>query len=139
MKNFDQSRSARRTSAEERAFTIGGETFVAMDAVRPEDLVKYESITKDTSASETLNIIDGLILSMIEQSDDAATRYRAVRARRDDPITLEDLQELTEWLVERQTGRPTGKPASSSPGLEGTGNGSTDVSSSPVLAAVSEA
>lgn len=131
MKNFDTARAARRQSTDDRTFTFAGEQFVAVPAVRPEELMGYESITEDTSASETLQIVDELILVMVEDDPTAADitdpryrsheRYRAIRERRQDPISVQDLLELAEWIVQTQTGRPTGPAGNSSPELALTG------------------
>lgn len=137
MKDFDAVRTARIGSDEERSFKILGEVFIAKASVKPEVLTKYENLEEAEGAQTTLEIIDELVLSMIQdgaEGEEAEARYRAIRAREDDPIALADLQNIVEWLVERQTGRPTGKPGNSSAGRGRTGGRSTADSSSPVRA-----
>jgi hypothetical protein len=126
-KNFDEQRAER--AALDRDFIIGGEHFRARPGVRPEKLSRYDDLDADSTVEETLAIVDELILAMIEEDDNAHERYRALRLRDDDPVTVEDLQELVKWLMEAQTGRPTGQPGDSSAGPERTGTISTVASS----------
>lgn len=125
MKNFDSSRKARQKTEEERTFALGGHTFVAKKGVHPSALAAYDGIGDDTGVGETLEIVDDLILAMVEDRDGAHGRYLDLRADQDDPLTIEDLLELVKWLVEIQTGRPTGQPGDSSPGLTSTPTPST--------------
>jgi hypothetical protein len=120
VKNFDERRKQRAEA--DRLFQIGGETFVMRAGVRPEALTPYENLTPEAGASEALAVIDDLIVEFIEDNDDAHSRYRNLRERSDDPITMQDLQELTKWLVEQQTGRPTvpPSPSTASPATTGT-------------------
>lgn len=133
MKDFDTKRKER--SDRDRSFKIGGETFVRRTGLRPEILLPWEKIGDDTPASEVLETIDLLVTDFIESGDDAVARYKALREREDDPVTLEDLQELVEWLVAEQTGRPTGPPSGSTPSGAPQGNGSTGASSLQVVEA----
>lgn len=135
MKDFDATRKTRRRSEEERTFQLAGEVFVLKPAVHPEALETYDSITEETGIGETMRIVDELILSMIESGDDSEARYRMIRANTDDPVTIEDLQDLVQWMVEVQTARPTGQPGVSSPGQSSTETSLKEPSSS--LAAVS--
>lgn len=129
MKNFDEKRKIR--ADRDRSFTIGGESFVIKSGLRPEVMLPWESIGETTAASEVLVTIDQLVHEMIEPADDAHARYDALRQRDEDPVTLEDLQELIEWLIAEQTGRPTGQPSGSTPSAVTTPTGSTESSSSP--------
>lgn len=114
-KNFDEARQARAEA--DRSFVIGGETFVRKVGVRPEVIAAYDAIDAEGSPSETLNSIDSVILDMVEDTDDAHKRYRALRERAEDPITLADLTDLVAWLIEEETGRtPTRQPSSSPAG-----------------------
>jgi len=111
VKDFDEAR--RRRAEQDREFTIGGERFVMRAGVRPEVLAPYEGLTADTSPTESLQIIDELVMAFVEPTDDAARRWVRLRERDDDPVTLQDLTELVQWLVEGQTGRPTVPPSPS--------------------------
>lgn len=129
MKDFDANRKTRRRSVEERTFKLADEVFVLKGAVHPETLETYDAITEETGIGETMRIVDELILAMIESNDDSEGRYRMIRANTDDPVTIEDLQELVQWMVETQTARPTGQPGDSSPGRSRIEMTSTDSSS----------
>lgn len=136
MKNFDQQRAARAQTADDRTFLIGGEQFICRAGIRPEVLTPYEDLDGSQSASETLVIIDEMVVSCIESYDDAEGRYRRLRAREDDPVTLDDLTEIAKWLLETVTGKsPTKSPADSSQRRGETGTPSTENSSSPELQA----
>lgn len=136
MRNFDDSRKKSRASEEARTFVLGGETFVLRPAIHPEALEDYDRITPESTIKETLDIVDELILNMIDTRDDSHERYHRVRSNRNDPITIDDLQELVQWMVEMQTARPTGQPGDSSPGQSSTATESTVESSSPVAEAL---
>lgn len=129
MKNFDTSRKARKRTHEERTFVLGGEEFVAKASLHPSAMAGYDSIDEDTKVNDVLDIVDELILESIEDTDNAHARYRVVRENRDDPVTVEDLTDLTKWLVEIQTGRPTGPPSVSEPTPPSTVTALTAVSS----------
>lgn len=130
-KNFDEKRAA-RAAFMDRNFILGGEEFTMRAAVRPEALVAYESLDASADISTTLGIIDGLIIAFLEPGPggDAHSRYRQIRERDEDPISVEDLQELVEWMMEVYTARPTEQPGESSESPGTTGTLSTDDSSS---------
>lgn len=130
-KDFDTARRERQQSITEddRTFTLGGHRFVALREVHPSALVGYDSITTESSLEETLEIVDDTILNMIEDRDGSHGRYVEIRASRDDIITVEDLLEVVKWLMESQTGRPTGPPSVSEPTPPSTVTALTAVSS----------
>lgn len=128
-KNFDDSRNARLHR--DRTFTIGGETFTLRPGVRPEEFAEYADMSEDTPARESIEIMDRLILSMIEDLD-AEERWKRIRSDTRNPITLEDLSDVSRWMLEEQTGRPTQQPSPSGDGRETTGTTSMGASPSPV-------
>ena len=135
-KNFDDARRAREQETRaDREFVLGGQTFFAKMAVRPEVLTRWNDISEEMELSEVLGITDEVILDLLENVDDTPGRYKAVRDNEEDPIPLSDLLEVAQWLVEVQTGRPIEAPSvsgGSPPSLPPTGTDSTDASSSPV-------
>jgi hypothetical protein len=132
MKNFDEQRSERLSRAEdERTFVIGGEPFLVRAAVRPEATEPWEDIEPGLSHGETLANCDQTILNLIEPAGDAHERWRNLRAREDDPVTLQDMLELIPWMIGTAAGRPTEPPESSSDGRGSTGTTLTAASSSP--------
>lgn len=134
-KNFDDARRKReQQTREEREFVLGGETFYAKMAVRPEVLARWNDISEDMDLKQVLTITDEVILALLESVDNTFERYTAVRANEEDPIPLSDLLEVAQWLVEVQTGRPIEPPSvsgGSAPSELPTGTPSTDDSPSP--------
>jgi hypothetical protein len=131
MKNFDTDRKSREIPAEERAFTLGGESFIARSTVRPEALTKWDAIAEDMSVTDILTATDETILALIEDTDNGHERYRALRQREEDPLGVNDLVEVGKWLVEVQTGRPIEPPSDSTDSPPSPGTNSTEESSSP--------
>lgn len=134
MKDFDTPRKERQNSrsVEERTFQIGGETFVVTVGVHPDVLASYDDLNESDTATRTVEVVDEFIINMLE-GNDAAERWHAIRANRADPIELDDLLDLSKWLLETATGRPTGQPGDSSPGPASTETASTADSSSPAV------
>lgn len=133
MKNFDETRTERRSSLEDRTFQLGGEVFVIRQAIKPEWMVPYEDLDPvENTSGDFVRTIDDLICAVIEPNDDAVIRYRALREREEDPVDIEDLHALVRWMIETATGRPTGQRDGSSPSRTSTGTESTVDSSSPV-------
>lgn len=119
MKDFDAQRKARAEA--DRTFQIGGEVFKMKVGVRPEALAEYEKLDTETAAADTLKVIDDLILSFMDLENGDEARYRSLREREADPLTLRDLTDLVEWLLEEQTGRtPTRQSSRSTPGARRT-------------------
>jgi hypothetical protein len=133
LKDFDDARRVReQETRDERAFTLGGETFYARMTVRPEAYMRWDSLDVEAATpTEILAVADETIVAMIENVDRASERYYAVRASEDDPVGMKDLTDLIQWLVEVQTGRPTEQPPVSSGSPESDGPTSTDGSSLP--------
>ncbi len=132
MKNFDEARAAKRASEDDRTFQLGGETFVALPSVHPDVLAAYDKIKPETSITETMEVVDEVIIQLIDPRDDSAGRYTSIRANKTDPLSVDDLLELVKWLMAQQTGRPTGQSSDSGSGLTSTETSSTDDFSSPV-------
>lgn len=139
MLDFDQAREQR-----ESEFKIGGEVFT-IRPVRPEVLIEHQEMSG--KPEELMPKLDAFILECILDGDNgnkgAHERFRAVRERVTDPLTLGDMQSLMQGLVEWQsasieatTGRPTGPSSTSTRGRGATGTSSTDDSSSPAAKAV---
>jgi hypothetical protein len=134
VRDFDDERAQR--AARDRSFRIHGELFYVKPGVRPEVLVPYEDMSTETSATDALSTIDALVLGFISHDDPpgACDRWRAIRADEEDPLTMEDLTSLVEFLIETATGRPPTRASSStaSPETPRPGTSSTGDSASPV-------
>ena len=127
MKDFDHKRKER--AARDRTFVIGGESLVMRKGIRPEAMLPWEGITAESNPSEVLQTLDQIVCDFIEPADGARERYMQLRAREEDPLTLADLEELVEWLIAEQTGRPTGPPSVSGLSAVAPRTGSTGGSS----------
>lgn len=137
MKDFDAER--RSWSVADRTFILGGETFVARERLRPETLAEFEAETvllpdEERTLHRLLAATDQAFLAMVEGGDDesagsARTRYLALRADPEAPVDLDLLGEVTRWLFEQHTGRPTEPSSPSGTGRDGTSTTSTGTSS----------
>ena len=140
MKDFDASWASRRAK-ENRTFKVCGEEFVMVEAARPESLAADPEETGDEVA-DSMKVLDDRFLSLIEHSDPdpgetvspEEKKYRELRARETDGLSIRDLREVIEWLVEEQTGRPTTSPTDSTSGRERSGTRSMAGSRSPATA-----
>lgn len=131
MKDFDVERAER--AQVDRTFKLGGETFTRKATVRPEATEPWEGVTAVSTQTETLAAIDATIRNMIEPGDknEAHARWKKLRQREEDAVSLGDLIELITWLVEEQTARPTEPQRNFSVVPDDTGTTSTEGSSSP--------
>ena len=109
MKNFDEMLPT------DREFTVGGETYHWRD-VRPEVLTSFEPSTNGSEPDENAawRLMDDQILLFIAKEE--ADRWRELRARDDNPVTIAQLNAILLWLMEEQTGRPTVPPSPSAAG-----------------------
>lgn len=130
MKDFDQERQARVNR--ERTFRIGGEEFTYRPAVSPEALLPYNTaITGDSRPSEAewIELYDETIRALLDPGQEE--KWATVRNPDvENPISIQDLSGLLQWLLEEQVGRPTGQPSDSSTSSDGNGTHSKDDSSS---------
>ncbi len=151
MKNFDDARRLRaKRPVEDRTFMLGGQEFVVRARVRPEVLTPMDTIQdavrgpngevvqRGTPIGQDIAVMDDVLVSLIEDTDDAHARYRALRADEDDPIEIEDIRDVLMWAIGLVTGRdgedgrdPTGSASGSTPSAARTATRSMDGSSSP--------
>lgn len=138
MHDFDTARKQRAArdakTAPNRTFKIGGETFTWAPSARPEALTvlttirpgkrnkdgtyvldaEDEPVDRGTPLHESVEIIDSIITDLIEDTDNAHERWASLRTRTKDPITLEDMQELVQWLISQVANRTPTQPSSQS-------------------------
>lgn len=130
-KDFDADRANRlRTGAVAPTFKLGGVTFTMRMAVRPDVIAEADDLTTENGARATIEMIDAIILGFMEPEKDAHAKYKKLRERDEDPLTLQDLLQVMYWLVEAYTNRPTGPSSPSTPGRRRTTTPSTDGSRS---------
>jgi len=108
VKDFDE------LKASDRDFKVSGETFHWRD-VRPEVLTSFEpSENGDGDANAAWRLMDDQILLFIVP--DEHDKWRELRARDDEPVTIGQMSAMIQWLMEQQTGRPTEAPSPSAAG-----------------------
>lgn len=131
MRNFDDARAQRAQA--DRGFQIGGEQFLRRSSVRPEATEAWEAVNLNSTQKETLAAIDETICNLVEpgKGGEAHKRWMKLRQREEDAVSLGDMLEIVQWLVEEQAQRPTEPPSSSFDELEALGTLSTVGSSSP--------
>jgi hypothetical protein len=95
--------------ATDREFALGGETF-HWRYQSPEAL----EVFSDSTELEGFPLLDAQILLFIEPAEH--DRYRALRARVEDPIPGGLVMAVIQWLVEQQTNFPTVLPSPSEVG-----------------------
>jgi hypothetical protein len=118
VKNFDE------MLAKDREFTVGGETFHWRD-VRPEVLTSFEpSANGADDANAAWRLMDDQILLFVAPEEHE--RWKAVRERDDQPVTIAQINAILTWLMEQQTGRPTEAPSPSASGRTRTAATSKD-------------
>lgn len=127
MRDFDLERDERKALGRSREFKLDGQVFEVHLDVRPEVIVGY--IGGGVFAIET---IDALFEAFL--TGESWERFKLLRARTTDPITIQDLGKIAAWLIEEETGRPTRASSGSSPGRETSGISSTDASQPPATA-----
>lgn len=116
MKNFDL--------PQDLSFQVGGEQFT-MVVVRPEVLATWEDAPIPETAVEALKLIDERV-GMMLGSNGQIDRWMALRTRDENALSMGQLREVMEWMVEVQSARPTELPAPSGRGRGRTATTSTD-------------
>ena len=99
--------------AKEREFKVQDQTFSWRD-VRPEVLSSFETDTNGNDPNAVWDLMDKQILLFIEP--DQHDRWKELRAREEQPVTIGQINAILMWLMEEQTGRPTEPPSPSAPG-----------------------
>lgn len=98
-------------------FKLGGETFHTYPGMSV-TFIRKESTEDTTPLDGTLSFIRSLILPKDRDKFDTLINSEDIY------IEADDLLELSNWLVEVISGRPTKRPASSGNGAAKTGTGS---------------
>ena len=104
----------------DRSFIVQDKTFSWHD-VAPEVLVHFADELGKRNGKDAENqwaIADEQILLFIEPTQHEM--WKELRARKENPVTILQIQEIVIWLMETQTTRPTEAP---SPSASGRGKG----------------
>ncbi len=129
MRDFD----AELGEAIDQGFTVKGESFRVNPGVHPSVLLNYEE-SDFLGRADLLAAIDTAINAFLAD-DDARARWKALRERDEDPVTVGHLRAIMAYLYEVESDLPTIARASSSGGRSRKQDSSEDVTSSPVGAA----
>ena len=113
-RNFDE------LLPDEREFTVRGTKFHYLD-LSPEDV--FKEVEPPENGGGVWELSDRQILRFLPESEHEA--WRALRADKENPITIKQLNAVFAWLWEEATGLPLPQPD-----LSGTGAGKTATSSS---------
>lgn len=99
--------------AKDRQFKVQDEVFTWRD-VRPEVLTAFEMSTNGDDPDAVWKLMDAQILLFLEE--ESHERWKALRVRDKEPVTIGQMNALLTWLMEEQTGRPTEAPSPSASG-----------------------
>jgi hypothetical protein len=113
MKNFDE------LLPKEREFEVRGKKFHYLD-LAPEDVF---ADVAPVNGDSVWDISDRQILRFLPESEHEA--WRSLRADKENPITIKQLNAVFEWLWEEATGVPLPRPELSATGAGKTATTST--------------
>lgn len=122
MKDFDAQRLAGAPAEDERTFKVGGETLVFRASVPADPLALYFSALGKPYV-ELLPVTDALMEAMLAPGYEEAWR-RARSAELEMPLSVENILDLVDEVLEVVVARPTVKPSDSSTSPEPTGTSS---------------
>lgn len=133
MKDFDTARAERHQERQDefgdKPFKFGGEIFHVRANVGYLAIKRVAALSDSSTGSETFEVIEDSVMSMIDPRDEAIERFLRVTRSLDDPITFDDLVELQNWLIQEQTSRPPSQQKRSSSTPERSGTPSKETSS----------
>lgn len=117
----------------DQGFTVKGEQFRVNPGVHPSVLLNYEE-SDFLGRADLLTAMDTAINSFLVD-DDTRDRWKALREREEDPVTVGHLRAIMAYLYEVESDLPTNARASSSGGRSRKPDTSEADTSQPVGAA----
>lgn len=126
MRDFD----AELGEAVDQGFTVKGESFRVNAGVHPSVLMNYEE-ADFLGRKDVLEAMDTAINAFLAD-DDARARWKALREREEDPVSLGHMRAIMSYLYEVESELPTNARASSSDGRSRSASSSRAATSSPV-------
>jgi len=102
---------------EDLEFEVLGEKF-RLRTVKPEVLAAWEDEKIPENSAEALRLLDQRILIFLDNGDGSHERWKALREREENTLSMGQLQAILEWGVEVQSALPTAQP---SPSVRGRG------------------
>lgn len=137
MHDFDAERKKRHSERLEAfgdcQFTLAGRTLRYLPNA-PYHVVTAIAGVAEAEGIQVYGEMEKIVISLIAP-EDRDTYSEIVSNGSDDPVTVEDLVALFDFLVGAAAGRPPTQPESSASGQQGPGTNSTDTSSTPPDAA----
>jgi hypothetical protein len=146
IKDFNVERAER--AAAERRFYLGPYTFKRRPTIPPEVLSSYAAAGRDGDDADTIRRFEQALLDLVEKSCVHTSSgvemltvdaWQAMRTDGDeyDVVGFEDMANITTWLVEGISARPTGEPSDSPDGSPDPETGTSSTESSPSEAPIS--
>lgn len=108
---------------EPKQFRLGDHVYTAAPAMPAGLLRKFTQAAKESEEVQLDRFMEILDAVMLPES---AERFAARMNDPADPITIDDLRNVLEWLMEEYTGRPTVPPSTSASPQSESGTTSTD-------------
>ncbi len=125
-RNYDEMRAA-----QDRDFTIGGETFTVKRCPMATmgELVEMEKIflaQEDVSYIDIAEFAEKRLRILIDDQNGAVSRWEALIASTENPVEYGEIVDVSKWAVELVTGLPTLPPSPSAVGRGKTAASSKD-------------
>jgi len=96
------------------SFKIQGEDFECIKQVQGKVLMEIVSMSQDADSSVSLELIEKFFSSVL--LDESYARFEELLHDKDKIVSVETLGEITGWLIEQYTERPTQRSEDSSAG-----------------------
>lgn len=90
------------------SFRLYGEEFNCIPAVQGSVILDLVSASADEAGAASAEMITGFFQSVLE--DESLERFNALIHSKDKIVSIEQLGEITGWLVEEYTNRPEEQP-----------------------------
>jgi len=114
-------------------FRIDDDVFRGVPDLPAEGLVEFATMTEaiaEANISEQPKVFHALAELLLEE--ESAARFKARMSSRTEPISLNQIMEVTTWLMEQYGMRPTGPSSPSSPGDGSPGDGTSSTANTSV-------
>ena len=114
MARFKDFGSDNLDEVEPLSFKLQEEDFFCIKQVQGKVLMEIVSMSQDSGATVSVELIEKFFSSVLV--DESYERFEALLHDKDRIVTVETLGEITGWLIEQYTSRPTQRPEDSSSG-----------------------
>jgi hypothetical protein len=104
----------KRNKQEPVSFTLDNDTFQCVRKMPVEFTKKISRLKDVTGTVERLELFSGLLTDLLQ--DESLELFNKRLGDKKDPIDVEELSEIIEWLIEVYTGRPLELSQESVPG-----------------------